>query len=344
MSTTDLTKATRELHLRSLIDQVHMNIPVVEALQQRNQITYQGGTDVKRLVDTDTIDDLVQEYTVNEALTDEKKTTLEKPSFTMKYFQMPLRYDADEYLQNVTAGKEEQLLDLAAHLVKKGQKDIRLYLCKKIFNTGSTTGVADGAEGMQSLVSALDSDVTYGTLPRAIGSGVNDWWQGADPAGLNEVVTSSSQATATNLTISNLRKWITESSVAHNMERQDDLYICMCPTLYNKLRAEMEAKMQYQPAKGDTANQGFQKMILDDHTIASVPYLQTTSEMKSWLFILNLNFWELRFHTERNFKMTDFKWQGENANGYDYWLARIMCLGNFVCWKPKSSMWLSNVS
>jgi hypothetical protein len=344
MSTTDLTKATRELFLRTVEDQVLYSLPVVEELQRRNQVTYSGGLYVERLVDTDTLTSLVQEYTANEALTDEKKTTLEKPRFTMKYFQMPLRYDVDEYLQNVTAGKEEQLLDLAAHLVKKGQRDIKTYLGQKIFNSGSTTGVADGAEGMQSLVSALDSDVTYGTLSRSLSGGTNDWWQGADPGGLNEVITSSTQGTATNLTISNLRKWITESSVSHNMERQSDLYICMCPTLYNKLRAEMEAKMQYQPATGDIANQGFDKMILDGHQIVSVPYLQTTSTMKTWLFILNMNHWELRFHTKRNFDMTGFKWQGENANGYDYWLARIMVCGNLVCWKPNSSMWLSNVS
>jgi hypothetical protein len=85
-------------------------------------------------------------------------------------------------------------------------------------------------------------------------------------------------------------------------------------------------------------------MNLDGHEVVSVPYLQRSSTTKTWFFILNMNFWELRIHTARNFKMTDFKWQGEQANGFDYYLARILLKGNFVCWKPNSSMWLSNVS
>ena len=343
MSLNDLSNATRELFVRSLVDEVYMATPVVEELQRRNQISYSGGKYIERLVDTDEIDDLMQEYTANTALTDEAKDTLEKPRFTWKYAQLPLRYGVDEYTQNILAGSEESLLDLADHLVDKGQNATRLWLNKKIFNTGSTTGVADGATGFQSLVSALNSDQTYGTLTRSWSGGTNDWWQGADPAGLNVNTTTTAQDTAYNMTISNLRKWITESDVSHHMKTPSDLYICMCPTLFNKLRAEMEAKVQYKPT-GDTQKQGFNKMDLDGHMIVSVPYLQTTSTMRSWVFILNLSHWELRIHTARNFKMTDFIWQGDNSNGYDFWLARILISGNFMCWKPNGNMWLSNVS
>ena len=343
MATIDLTKATRELFIRSLVDEVYMATPVVEELQRRNQITYTGGRFIERLVDTDEIDDLMQEYTPNTALTDEAKDTLEKPRFTWKYAQLPLRYDVDEYTQNILAGNEEQLLDLADQLVSKGQNATRLWLNRKVFNSGSTTSVVDGATSFQSLNSALNHDATYGTLARSWSGGTNDWWQGSDPSGLNQNTSTSTQDTAYNLTISNLRKWITETDVAHHMKLPTDLYITMCPTLFNKLRAEMEAKVQYKPT-GDTQKQGFNKMELDGHTIVSVPYLQTTSTMRTWVHILNLNFWELRIHTARNFKMTDFKWQGENSNGYDFWLARILISGNFMCWKPNGNLWLSNVS
>jgi hypothetical protein len=117
----------------------------------------------------------------------------------------------------------------------------------------------------------------------------------------------------------------------------------MCPSLWDKLAAEMEAGITgYKP--GEYQKQGIRKLNFDGHQIVSVPYLQTTSTMRSWLFILNMKYWELRIHSSRNFKMTDFKWQGEQVNGYDFWLARILWAGNFVCWKPNSSMWLSNVS
>ena len=85
-------------------------------------------------------------------------------------------------------------------------------------------------------------------------------------------------------------------------------------------------------------------MYVDGHEVVSVPYLQRTSTMRTWVFILNLAYWELRIHTRRNFKFTGMKWQGENANGYDYYLGRILLQGNFCCWKPKSSLWLSAVS
>jgi len=345
MSTADLTKATRELFERTLVDQVMYGIPMIERLQRQNQVTFDGGLTLQKLVDTDTIDDTVQEYTVNEALTDQKKTTLEKPSFSWKYAQMPLRYDADEQTENIlTSDSEIQLLDLAAHLAKKGASDMRRYLDAVVWNKGSDTPQTDGGKPFQSIISALNHDTVYGTVSRTFSTNTNDWWQGADSQDLGINTTSSNQDNAYNLTVANHRKWVAETDVQHYMEKPTDLSTFMCPTLFNKLRAEMESKLIYNAPSSDMVTQGFNKMELDGNEIVSVPYLQRSSNTKTWLAILNMNFWELRIHTARNFKMTDFKWQGENSNGFDFWLARILLKGNFVCWKPNSSLWLSNVS
>jgi hypothetical protein len=159
-----------------------MATPVIEEIRRRNKVMVQGGTSIKRLVDTAEIDDLMQTYTANEALTDQKKTTLDKPSFTMRYAQLPLKYDVDERLQNISASsKDIKLLDLAKHLTQKGQRGAKLWLEQQIFNSGTTTGVADSSKNFQSLISALGSDVTYGTLSRSWSAGTRDWWQGADP-------------------------------------------------------------------------------------------------------------------------------------------------------------------
>jgi hypothetical protein len=250
MSTADLTKATRELFVRSLVNQVMYRTPIIERLQRQDQITFDGGLDIRRLVDTDTIDDTVQEYTVNEALTDQKKTTLEKPVFKWKYNQMPLRYDADEYTENIlTSDSEIQLLDLAEHLVKTGQRDMRRYLETVVFNKGSTTPHTDSGKPFQSLISALDSDNTYGTISRSISAGTNDWWQGADPNDLTINISASNQDTATNLTVANTRKWVAETDVMHYMETPQELSYAMCPTLFNKLRAETESKLIYNEPK-----------------------------------------------------------------------------------------------
>ena len=344
MATADLTKATRELFDRTLVDQVHMRTVFVEALQRNGQVTstFKGGKYIEKLIDTDTIESLVQAYTANTALTDAKLTTLEKPRFTWKYAQLPLRYDIDEYIQNIHAGTEEQLLDLAAHLVKKGQSDLKLWQEAILFNSGSTTGIADGSIYFQSLVSALGADVTYGTITRTASSNTNDYWQGADPSGLWSGITATTQTTAANMTVSNCRKWVNETDIAHYMDGVDDLMFLMCPTLWDKLAAEMESKLLYK--EGLKQSQGIRSMHLDGHEIVSVPYLQKTSTMKTWVFILNLRHWEWRMAATRNFELTPFEWQGKNSNGFDFWLARIMMCGNFFCWKPNSSMFLTNVS
>lgn len=339
----DLSNATRELHIRSLVDQVFYQVPVLEELQRRHQITHTGGKYIDRLVDTAEIDDQGQDYTENEPLTDAKKDTLEKPLFYWKTSQLPLRYGVNEELQNVEAMQEEQLLDLSAHLVKKGHRGVKIRLNKQIFNDASTTAVLDSGKKFLSFISALNHDSAYGGLTRTLSTGTNSWWQGADPSGLLESTTTSTQDTAYNLTLFNLRKWINETNVAHNMESEDDLYICMCPTLWDKLAAEMESRLGGYKAS-DYQRQGIRKMDFDGHQIVSVPYLQKSTTTKTWLFILNMKHWELRIHKSRNFKMTDFKWQGDQTNGYDFWLARILWQGNFVCWRPNSSMWLSNVS
>jgi len=341
----DLTETTRELFIRSLVDAVHMRTPVLEDLQRRRQISFSGGTAIERLVSYDNLDDLMQVYEPNDALTDGKKNILATPSFTHRYGQLPLRYNVEEKLKNHHADKEIQKLNLAKFLVTKGHDAVKLFLSAQIFNTGSTTGIADGDKSsMQSIVSALGHDVTYGGLARALGGpGTRDWWQGCDGSGLIAEVGTSTQGDAKNITINNLRKWIYETDVYHYMDGMDNLQVFLCPTLYNKLRAEMESKVIYNP--GLKQKQGITSMYLDGGIeIVSVPYLQTSSTMRSWVFIMNMKWFELRIHTERNFNLTPFVWQGDRSNGHDFWLARIMWAGNFVCWKPNSSLWLSNVS
>ncbi len=340
----DLSNATRELFQRSMTDEVYMRTPFIEELQRRRQITVGGGKYVERLVDTAEIDSLVQEYTTNQALTDGKLSTLDKPRFYWRKAQLPMRYDVDEDTQNISGSKEEQLLNLATHLTKKSQRGSKLWLNKKCFNNGSTTPVADGSgvSAPQSIISALDHDSTYGTLTRSFSGGTRDWWQSADPAGLGETVTSSSQDTAYNLTIANLRKWINETSVSHHMESAANLMILMCPTLWGKLAAEVEARGSY--TAGKKIDYGITSFTFDGHEVVSVPYLQTSTTMQTWLFILNLEYWELQVHKSRNFKVTPFVWQGDRSNGFDFWLARIMTIMNLVCWKPNSNLWVSNIS
>lgn len=338
----NLTEATRELFERSVKDEVFMKTPFLDDLLSRKKITFSGGTSIKKLVRyRDGLGDIAQDYATNDTLTDTANDYLAKPEWTWKKFTVPIRYDGDVEIQNENAGNEEQLLALVPDLVKSAQRDAKLHLNALVFNSGSATGVADGGTKFQSIVSALDHDITYGTLSRTLSTNTRNWWQGSDPGGLISSTTSA-QGTATNFTISNIRKWIWESNISHNLEGPGDIAIYVCPTLFNKLRAEMESKIIYK--QGDPQQQGFEKMVVDGFTVVSVPYLQTTSTMRTWVSIINLNDWELMISSSRNFKVTDFVWQGQNVNGVDYYLARLLIAGNLICTKPNGSMWLSNVS
>lgn len=342
----DLTNATRELFVRTVDEHIWYPLPFYEELKRRNQITFAGGKYIEKLGVVDEMDDLAQSYTMNEALTDEAKDMLEKPSFLWKYAQIPLRYSADWEVENANAGSEEQLLDLPEFLVKQAHRAVRLKMSKFAWNSGTETPILRGDKEFESIVSALNHDTAYGGKTRTFGT-ANAWFQGADQTALLENIAAagSAQDTAINISVAALRKLVWESNVAHHVESLNDIYIMMCPTLFNKLRAEMEAKFSYRPPAGDTVRQGFQKMYLDDAMqIVSVPYLQKSDVTVNWLTILNLNDWELRISKARNFKLTEFEWQGKNANGYDYYLARILWAGNLICWRPSGSMWLTAVS
>jgi hypothetical protein len=160
----------------------------------------------------------------------------------------------------------------------------------------------------------------------------------------NQGVTTSTQNTATNISVANFRKWIVP--IEQYMEKMSDLYVVMCPTLWNKLRAELEAKGQLELNK-DKLRFGIQQFEIDGAQIVKDPYLEkgwgSSGTTENWVFILNMADWELRIHSARNFKQTEFEWQGDQANGHDDWLARIMLAGNLMCWKPNGNLWLSNV-
>ena len=132
MSTADTEKATRELFVRSYVDQIHMRVPFFEELQRRHQVTHKAGKYIERLIDTDDTDDLVQFYTVNDSLTDDRKETLEKPRFNWRKAQMPVRWDADEELENFEGDEEITLLNLSKFLVDKAQKGMRKRLAKEL--------------------------------------------------------------------------------------------------------------------------------------------------------------------------------------------------------------------
>jgi hypothetical protein len=354
MASPNLSTITRDLVRRTIHTQVFRRLAFLDELKKRTQIVTHGGTAITSIADYAEVDDLAQAYSTDEQLTDGEKTTLAKPSWNWKKVQIPMKYDGDVEIQNINAGNEEQLVDLAEYIANKAQRGIKIKLEKMLAQEGTETfdtDYDDDGKNFNSIVHALlheDTATTgkYGGLARDISAGLRNWWQGADPGSIFQNVAegtaaSSTQNTAVDLNMASIRKWIIP--VQHSIEAKKDLMLVMCPTLYNKFKAELMSYMMYEGAT-DTANVGFNKMYFDGHQIADWDYLETSSTMKNWVFVLNLATWELHFNSARNFKSTPFKWCGELPGGFDYYLARILLAGNCICTQPNANMFLRNVS
>ena len=78
--------------------------------------------------------------------------------------------------------------------------------------------------------------------------------------------------------------------------------------------------------------------------IVAEPHLDTTSTLRTKVYLLYLPSWELILHPKRPFKLTDQFWQGSIINGYDKYLSRVLAYGNFACWQPNANCLLTNVS
>lgn len=346
---TNLDVVTRDLFVRGIQDEVYTRIAFTEDLLKRKQIITKGGKNITKPVDYAEVDSLAQAYATNEPLTDGEVTSLAAPSFSWKKVQLPMKYDGDVEIQNLNADDSEQIVDIAEYIAGKALRGMKLKMNSMLFNAGSvtTTDYNDSGKNFNSIVHALKhvTAETYGGLNRNLTTGVRNWWQGADPTQILTGIAegtgfTSYQTTAYPLTIANLRKWIIP--VQHNLRAKRDIMVVMCPTLFNRLKAECQAQMIFEPDK-DTANVGFNKMYIDGHQIVDCDYLETSSTMKSWMFILNMDTWEIRLNKARNFKQTPFKWCGDMPGGLDYYLARILLAGNTVCWQPGANMMLTGV-
>lgn len=342
MANTNLEAATRELWLRTVKTQVFYRMPVLARLYEGRRITWRGGTKIRRSVQNAEMDSLAQEYTATDPLTAEAKTILAKPEFEWKHFQVPIQYDLDEDLQN-DGGREAEVIDLVQYLVKAGQRAARIKLNKMIYDTPTTS--ADSASGFQSLTDALDQDATYGTLSRS-GTTTRKWWQGAS---LDNTFTD--QDTLMSPSIANFRKL--RGRVQQYVEKPGDLLAVMGSDIFQQYQAQVEARHVYNRDGSLLAKYGFNTLVLDGVEFVEDPSLNEDYNSgtsgngdlcSEWFFLLHIPDWEMRIHPRRSLKLTNFTWQGDQANGLDASLARVLCSGNLVCWQPNASAWKSYVA
>jgi hypothetical protein len=327
----NITATTRKLWRKTLVKEVILRLPLLTVLLMHRRMTFKGSK-LTGTVESDTMTDLAQSYAPGEVLTGGSKTLWQKPEWGWKYTQLPVEYGVEAELQNAGAGPDiAPSVDIPKGLVQAGHYGMREKLCEMAYSTSAT----DDGKDFQSVVQALDHDVTYGGLSRAT-TVTNAWWQGVSLDG-----TYTDQDDAIGATIANVRAMV---SICRRRRPQNErLYVFVGEELFQVFQAQIEAFHRY-PPPANTAKFGFNAITLDN----TVEFVQD-----SWLsvngrtadfFIINPETWEFRVSPKRNFKMTDFKWLGEENLGTDAWLARILLAGNLVCWQPNANCWRSNMA
>lgn len=329
----NLQATTAGIFNKSVAKQVFMKMPLLARLLMANQIKKKGGRYIAQPVDKAEMDDLGQFYSLNEKMTSGRKTMLDNPYFLWKNCQVPVAYDLDEYLQNKGEG---QIVDYAAFLAKKAHRAARIKLYKAMYAiTGTST---DSGKYFQSVIQALQHDATYGHLSRA-DTTTNSFWQGASVDG-----TFTDQATSRSPSLDTFRKAV--NAIGEYSDSDQNLMCVVGPAIHMELKSQLEARKSYVNNSGPMFKYGFDSFMIDNVEVVKDYWLANKhlTDSHKYMFIYNIPEWELRLEPTRAFKMTPFVWQGDKADGYDEWLARILLRGNLWTRQPNASIWLSNVA
>ena len=339
----DLQNFTRDFHEASLEVEYMKKTPVLNLILEQENLKFNGGKYYYFEVDTDTTEDDVQDYGVNDQLTHGRIDTTKRVMFTRKNFQKGVTMDFEEELQNAYDNEDgTKLHDLAYHIVKKTNEAGRLHLRKLIYGAGSDSGLQ-----VQGLNSALIPDTTYGGLARSQANHTNDWWQ---PAA--NTYSTTTYATETPISID----WLQRIMLPLLDLNADDGVVIVGNTLFLALKSEAQARSM--PVKDDPNGKfkyGIEEIMIDSMRIIRDPFLSANyntamgltsgqaGALERRLYILNMPDWKLLVHPKKNFLMTGFFDQKQIANGADFVLARLVFSGNLICTHPNRSLYLSNV-
>jgi len=328
ISVDQLTADTKELYLRTVEDQVHDRIPLVYKLKRMNRVNTVGGRKITKPVryakNTQT-----QHYLKGAPLnsaTESKRTAAKYP---WALTQTPIKYDVEDEIVN---NGDEQIVDTIAEEIKAAQEDQMDTLSQVFFGqyvtAGSVTDVDDIPDGSPLSINAAfyGADNTYGgaaTYGGITRSAVGDWWDGIMDDGVT--------ANASTAVSFNHWDFMVDGCMKHRGSRKNLLAICGS-ALYRKWKSLVRSKEREVDISGMMAKAGFASFSID-----GVEIVLDDNCADNYFYMLDLSTWEWRINPKRAFKVTPFKWQGEQNNGIDEYLARVLLAHNLVCWKPRNN-------
>lgn len=342
----DLDNMTRDMHDASLEVEYMKKTPVLNLILEQKNVKFKGGERYFFTMDTDTVEDLAQDYGVNEELTHGTADTTDEAYFRRKHCQLPITLDFEEDLENAYQTEDRtQMYALAEFKTRKAQEGMRLHLRKLIYGNA-----ADTDKQIQGLDSALVVDTTYGTLARTRASNIHNFWQPGD-----NVYTAAQQATARTFSLQALQGWVDPLTDLENGGGR--FVIIVGNTLY--LAAKSEAQALSMPVKTDPGGlfkYGIEEVEVGGMRIIKDPFLQTkyntvmgqttgaAGSLDRRVYALNVPDWHMMIHPKRNFNMLPFFDQAQIAGGADFKLARVRLSGNLACKHPNRSLCFSNVT
>ena len=339
--TGDFNITTREAYDKSFKSQVALALPLYAMLYEHQRVKFKGGRSTKIRVQKSTTESLGQSYFMNEGLDGGRQDVLAEAEFFTKYNQFPVQYDGRDVIEN-TGGELTAPLDSIRLVTETSQDGTRRFLQEKFW--AAAVSNPENERDFNSVPQALTHDVKYGGLTRTIGSNINDWWQGASPAG-----TYTDQSTAVSPSLSNILKWATvcRRYLAAGMDGKgrlrNPLYMFVPEGIYQEINMQAEARTGLANPSLMKFKYGFEAINIYNIEIIQSSWMTLNSRTAS-MALLNPETWQLRIAPSRNFKLTPFKWQAENAGGIDAWLARILIAGTLTCNMPRANMLLLNVA
>ncbi|HUX01772.1 MAG TPA: phage major capsid protein [Phycisphaerae bacterium] len=334
--TTNINSACRDMWEKTVVSQVFMKNPLVVRMMAQKRV-WVGGKQLAFPIDVATFEDVAQSYGYNDVLTNQDVEYLKAPKFDWKLFQVPVQYSIEEELKN---DGPDAILDLVGSKVEKAQEGARLKMRAMMYDPDNT----EAGTAFESICLALDHSRTYGGLTTATTT-TYPLWNGASLAG-----TYADRATAITPSLSNFRKLL--ACCQRRMQAPPGEWLAITSdTIFQSLQEDAARFRVYTTDGSLLYKHGFNAMVLDGCEVVSDSYLEITpstgainSTRQKYFFLLHIPSWELKFHPRRAFRFTGFKWQGDQVNGKDFKLGRILNAGNLVTRKPNASIWRSNMS
>jgi len=354
----NLEEATREYVDLRWKSAVSYGMPLLTRMLEREQM-WPGGLKYQQVVENADQEILVQEYGPNDGLTGGSVDLFDKPEWLAAYLQIPVEIDVDERVMNLPK-TDAQLINIRDKVGENALRSLKQWMNKRIYGSANDSEIDSRHTYLQGIVSALLKDRTYGTITRTSASNTNNFWQAAD---------YDEESTAAVINKTNLDNWI--DSVVEYADSPQDLLIIMGPTLWNRLKAIMDAQNAWE-VKGQMATQGFTSMtyngveIAKDHTLdrmTSRGYTGGRTNHKDgtgagldgsgsytgdqFVFVLDLSTWHLRYFQDEEtgpFEMTDFFQQDKIIGGKEMKMARFKWKGNLTCDLPNRNLMRTNVS